>query len=161
MRSSRQTSLPRKRSILRRASQSNVLRDRVGILETQDNGDTMPGRNISMGCNRRRCDCDAVHVIATGDGSSGCNFQAGEPDWLVADRAERCYDSVRHMVSENSPKITNDAPAAAALRGDTADNTRDISVIAGSRAFSFAESGASCKQGQRRWLGWMRPWIRV
>jgi len=55
----------------------------------------------------------------------------------VADRAEPVFDSVRHLVNENSPKIGD---IMTAVR-ETAGNTRDISVIAKDQAHHFAEVG--------------------
>jgi methyl-accepting chemotaxis protein len=55
----------------------------------------------------------------------------------VADRAEPVFDSVRHLVNENSPKIGD---IVTSVR-ETADNTRDISVIAKDQAHHFAEVG--------------------
>src|ERR1700679_2500591 len=55
----------------------------------------------------------------------------------VADRAEPVFDSVRHLVNENSPKIGDIMTAVRA----TAGNTRDISEIAKDQAHHFAEVG--------------------
>ena len=55
----------------------------------------------------------------------------------VADRAEPVFDSVRHLVNENSPKIGDIVTSVL----ETAGNTRDISVIAKDQAHHFAEVG--------------------
>ncbi len=55
----------------------------------------------------------------------------------VADRAEPVLNSVRHLVNENSPKISD---IMASVR-ETAGNARDISVVAKDQAHHFAEVG--------------------